>query len=93
MRGKLPEITLPFEQAEKAMASTNQMIMIADPEGKWTGRSFNKADVVMTERNHEEERYWEMKNTPKLDVPSSMPPEKDFNIDDYKPDFLKSPNE
>ncbi len=94
MRNKKLDFTLPKEQAEKVMNSTQQLIMVSDEKtGKWSGITVNKADIMRTDHDWEEERVWAMKNTPKLDVPSSMPPEKEINIDDFKPDFLKKKDE
>lgn len=55
MRNKEDNITLPFEQAEKVLNLPQQLVMIMDEGGNWTGDSINKTQVVTTYRDLERE--------------------------------------
>ncbi len=51
-----PSITLSKEQAEKIIDATGQLIRISDGDGKWTGKTINKAHVVSTTVDHDASR-------------------------------------
>lgn len=57
MRNKEHDITLPFEVAEKILESNQQMIMLRDGNGIWTGKTINKTEIIATKRDYDEEKY------------------------------------
>lgn len=62
-------ITLKFDQAQALFQSKNQLVMVTDDNGQWTGRVINKAFIVSADRDKEEER------TARLSVPALPEPE------------------
>jgi hypothetical protein len=67
-------ITLPFEKAETVLTSQQQIVMITDESGKWTGQTINKAHIVVTMRDREAEKDAardKENKTPKLPEPKS----------------------
>ncbi len=57
MRNKALNVTLPFEQAERVIDSPNQIVKLLDKQGNWTGDTINKAEIVGTTRDSDEERH------------------------------------
>lgn len=49
-------ITLSYEQAQKVLNSSIQIIKILDEEGNWTGITINKAHIICTKKDIEAER-------------------------------------
>ena len=48
-------ITMPLEEVEAILNSKEQIIMLYDGEGKWTGRTVNKSEIIGTDRDFYEE--------------------------------------
>src|SRR4051812_30042728 len=85
MRDKRLDITLPFEQAERVIDSSAQLVKISDKDGGWSGRTINKADVMGTERDYDEEAD---KNYNRSQLPE--PEFKPLDTEKFKPEFLKN---
>ena len=51
------KITVDEEQAKEILKSTQQLIPIVK-NGEWTGETINKAHIVATRRDYEEERSY-----------------------------------
>ncbi len=80
-------ITLSIEEAEEVLKSEKQLIMLHDEDGNWTGQSINKAEIVGTERDRDEERQFS------ADVPALPSGEKDVEairakLKKYKPEWM-----
>lgn len=86
MRDKT-SITLPIEQAEQVLTSTQQIIMLYDEEGKWTGESLNKAEIVGTQRDYDQERIFNHR-LPELPSGEKDVVEISKLLKDYRPEFL-----
>lgn len=84
MRNKENDITLPFEVAEKILESKEQLIMLRDKDGVWTGKTINTSEIVATKRDFEEEKY-QGYNQEQLPEPKAEP----VDMDKFKPDFMK----
>ena len=41
--------SLPMEQAEQVLNSPNQLVMLKDKDGKWSGQTINKAHIICTD--------------------------------------------
>ena len=68
--------TLPYPKAQKLLESEQQIILVHDDKGNWTGESINKAHIISTRREHQVEREWRRDNQtklPKKDEPEIMP--------------------
>lgn len=86
--------TFSLEEAEAIMSSKDQIVMLYDMQGNWTGKSINKSEILGTERDYHEERI----ETSKKEVPRLLEPKQDDRtvesmgktLADYKPKFLKN---
>lgn len=67
-----PAFTLPEEQAYQVLTSENQLAMIKGKDGKWTGKTINKAHIVSTEPDRDAEREWRRDHMPKLQEPKEV---------------------
>ena len=57
MRNRKHDVTLPFALAEQIMQSKDQLVMVYDENSKWTGLTINKAEIISTDHDFDEERY------------------------------------
>lgn len=87
MRNRKHDITLPFEQAERVMDSQTQLVKIFGPDGKWTGVTINKAEIISTDHDFDREKRdaWKENENRALPEPAFKP----IDIRKYKPDFMK----
>lgn len=88
MRDK-SSVTLPFEVAEQILNSGDQLIMLNDENGKWTGVSINKSEIVHTERDNEEERHYNAPASPQLTTGGTDPIAIKKLLQEFKPKFLE----
>jgi len=85
--------TFSLEEAEAIMSSKDQIVMLYNEKGEWTGKSINKSEILGTERDYYEERIENSKN----EVPRLLEPKQDnktvssvgHTLASYKPEFLK----
>lgn len=83
-------VVMDFEQAEEILNSNQQLIMLYDSEGNWTGQSINKSEIIGTERDlHEERRDSSNQPVKELPEPELSLEERKKLLDKYKPVFLK----
>lgn len=54
-RNRKHDITLPFAMAQRVMESKDQLVLIYDENGKWTGVTLNKAEIISTDHDFERE--------------------------------------
>ena len=83
--------TLPMDKAEEIMCSENQVIMIDNSKGEWSGLSINKADITMTERDRDKEKEY---NSLKL-LPQEVKPmtkEEEEKVEKIKKEINKKYN-
>lgn len=85
MRDRRLDITLPMEQAKRIMESPNQLVMITDENGDWTGITINKAEIKGTDHDFDEERDHFVRMSPKLPEPIFQK----VDISKYVPDIVK----
>lgn len=88
MRDKRLDITLPYDQAEKVIDSPQQLIKVTGNDGKWTGVTINKAEIIGTDHNFDDERDANY-NKNQLPEPKKNP----IDIDKFRPDFIKKPQQ
>lgn len=91
MRNKELSFTLPEAKAIKLLESQQQLIMIYDEQGQWTGKTVNKADIVMTRVDTEETRRYS-ESLPAIDEAKLSPDDikkRSDLIKSLKPDFSK----
>ena len=50
--------TLPYDQALKLLNSSEQIILLQDENGGWSGQTINKAHIICTDRDLEAEASW-----------------------------------
>lgn len=84
MRNKEMDFVLPMEQAERLIDSPTQLVKINGEDGTWSGMTVNKADIVMTVRDFDEERH-ENYNRDQLPEPIG----KTFDFKKFKPESIK----
>lgn len=84
MRNKALNVTLPFEQAERVIDSPNQIVKLLDEHGNWTGDTINKAEIVGTTRDNEEERHASY-NDMQLPEPKREP----IDYSKFRPSFMR----
>lgn len=94
MRNKELSFTLPEDKAKKLLESQQQLIMINDEKGEWTGRTVNKADIMMTRVDVEETRRRSEKEKSLLEIDSKViynltKEQVKALLENFKPDFLK----
>ena len=58
--------TFSLEEAEQILNTEKQLVMLYDQEGKWTGQTINKGEILGTERDFETERIETSKTGTKL---------------------------
>lgn len=58
--------SLPYDKAVQVMDSSQQLVMLSDDKGDWSGQTINKAFIICTDRDVEEEASWGNKNLLKL---------------------------
>ena len=68
-------LTLGLEQVEQILSSKDQIIMLYDEEGNWTGQSVNKSEIVGTIRDFYEENRESRKAEPLLIGKPELTPE------------------
>lgn len=73
MRDKRLDVTLPMEQAQQIMMSPQQMVMVTDSNGNWTGLTINKAEIKGTDHDWDKESYVFRENNLKLSEPVDVP--------------------
>lgn len=56
MRDKKHNITLPMEKAQRVIQSPNQLVMIMDDNGQWTGQTVNKSEIISTDHDWDKEK-------------------------------------
>lgn len=76
------EFSLPMEQAEQILNSSEQLIMVSE-NGKWSGITINKADILSTERDYDKEKEVAMDSIRNLPEPE-ITPEEQKKIDEEK---------
>ena len=88
MRDKRLDVTLPIEQAERVIDSPAQLVKVLDKDGRWSGRTINKADVMGTEHDYDEEKHANY-NRNQIEAPKVEP----MDTEKFRPDFLKDKKE
>jgi len=79
-------LTVDIEIAEAILDSKEQLIKIYDSEGVWTGQTINKADILGTDRDFEDERRESAKSEVKrLEGPVLTPERMKELLQKYKP--------
>jgi hypothetical protein len=63
---------LPFLQAERLLDGEGQLVKITNDAGEWTGQTINKAHIVCTDRDTEEEAKWKDRNIKRLPEPEKQ---------------------
>jgi len=63
-------LSFPIEKAEAIMKSAEQIVLEVE-NGKWTGRSINKAHIVSTYPDNEADYAYRIRNTDALPDPST----------------------
>lgn len=81
------KISLPFDKAEAVLNSTSQLVQITGEDGKWSGKTINKAHIVITDRDKDKERDWSLDHTKALPEPEKVP--RDISM--FKPNFIQKP--
>lgn len=85
-------MTVTLEQAEAILQSPDQLIMLYDEEGNWTGQSINKSEIVGSDRDFYEEDREDNKNLPLLIGKPEISPEKRKELfAKYHPDNIQKP--
>jgi hypothetical protein len=84
------DITLPYEQAKRVLEGREQMVMVNNEKGDWTGIVVNKAYVVSSDINVEESRPDRITRKDRL---IEGPDCKKLNPDDFIPGFIKKKRE
>jgi hypothetical protein len=67
--------SFPEDEAKAILMDPKQLFPIKEPDGKWHGRTINKAHIVDTDFDHEAQRKWQeeqKERTIKLDVPRKL---------------------
>jgi len=78
--------TFPIEQAEQILNSERQLVMLYDEEGKWTGQTINKGEILGTDRDFEEERIeTSRKDVTLLSEPNMTNERRKELLERYKP--------
>lgn len=83
-------IVMEMDQAEEILSSNQQLVMLYDDKGVWTGQSINKSEIIGTDRDFNEERIeLSNKDVKALTEPILSQEERKRLLEKYKPVFLK----
>lgn len=85
-RDNRSDVVVPWEEGERILNSPNQLVKVMI-NGNWNGMVINKAEIIFTHRDYDEERY----NNKELKL--EAPKEEKVDISKFKPDFLKKYDE
>jgi hypothetical protein len=88
MRNKKNDITFPIDQAERILTSPQQLVMVYDEFGVWTGITINKAEIIMTDHDFGKENDESLKEMESHSLPE--PALKPVDIEKFKPEFIKN---
>lgn len=87
-------IVMEMEQAEEILSSNQQLVMLYDDKGVWTGQSINKSEIIGTDRDfYEERRETSNSEVEALPEPVLSQEERKKLLDKYRPVFLKRKND
>jgi len=83
-------IVMEMEQAEEILSSNQQLVMLYDDKGVWTGQSINKSEIIGTDRDfYEEKRETSNQEDKALPEPVLSQEERKRLLEKYKPVHLK----
>lgn len=83
------EFLFDEETAEMILDQQNQIVRIADENGKWTGQSVNKAHIICTKIDWGETRHLNRKSEDRqIEAPEKNLEHIRALLKDYRPDFL-----
>lgn len=77
-------ISIREEIAEAILDSEGQLLKIPDDDGRWSGKTINKAHIVSTDYDFDKERSEaekERMNTPKLEAPKMTEAQRKKQVD------------
>ena len=85
-------MTVTLEQAEAILNSQEQLVMLYNEEGEWTGQSINKSEIVGSDRDFYEEDREKNKDFPLLvGKPDLTPEQRKELFTKYHPNNIKLP--
>ena len=64
---KKVSFSVPFEKAQAILSDQEQVILITDKDGNWTGETINKAHLVATEPDLDAEKEWNQDQIVKIE--------------------------
>lgn len=86
--------SLPYEKALQLLSNAQQIVMLTDENGKWSGETINKAHIVCTDIDSEKtSRITDESRL--LEDPNSRPMTEEQRaqvgilLEKYKPNFLR----
>ena len=83
-----PGLIIPFDKAQSILESPQQIVMLYDEKGDWTGKTINKAHIVDTDIDYSEIRASD--RPPELSEPM-VDPKLIKKLTSIKPEYLKKP--